>query len=212
MRIFPSLLPPVLLVVATLSTAPAVTQVSGTPKPTAPHLLVPAYFYPAGDGAMHWKRLLASASQAPIVAVVNPASGPGKKTDANYLKVFTQAKKTKITLIGYVSTSYGKRSLKDVQADVDQWKRLYPGVTGIFFDEQASSEDLVDYYIALPDHVAVLSYNVPAARDMQACIGAAVEKKIGYLYITDGSGANPWAALPKYWEAEVEAVGNRRKE
>jgi hypothetical protein len=29
---------------------------------------------------------------------------------------------------------------------------------------------------------------------------------VGYCYITDGKEPNPWIRLPRYWEAEVEAV------
>jgi hypothetical protein len=29
---------------------------------------------------------------------------------------------------------------------------------------------------------------------------------IGYVFITDDSGRNPYDRLPSYWEAEVEAV------
>ena len=46
------------------------------------------------------------AGEAGVVAIVNPASGPGKRVDANYTKVLEQAKKSKVTLIGYVSTKY----------------------------------------------------------------------------------------------------------
>jgi hypothetical protein len=53
--------------------------------------------------------LLEASKDAPVIAVVNPASGPGTKADANYAKVFERAKKTKATLIGYVATGYGKR-------------------------------------------------------------------------------------------------------
>jgi serine/threonine protein kinase len=31
-------------------------------------------------------------------------------------------------------------------------------------------------------------------------------KKVGYCYITDAKGPNPWDRLPSYWEAEVAAV------
>jgi hypothetical protein len=33
-----------------------------------------------------------------------------------------------------------------------------------------------------------------------------VAKRVGYCYITDGHGLNPWGRLPSYWQAEVEAV------
>ena len=32
------------------------------------------------------------------------------------------------------------------------------------------------------------------------------DKRIGYCYVTDGQGVNPWGRLPVYWEVEVAAV------
>ena len=232
---------------------------------SSPHvrLLVPAYFYPAGDGLKHWDRLLAAADKVPVVAIVNPASGPGKKADANYVKLLERARKTKITLIGYVSTSYGKRTLDEVKADVERWLQLYPhSITGVFFDEQASGADKVDYYAALRTHVrnnsklglvvtnpgtvcdaayfdkpatdtacvfegprrfdvldfpkwlwplpaerkAVLSYKIARVDEMRELVKLAPKRKIGYLYITDAAGDNPWDRLPKYWDEEVAAM------
>jgi Spherulation-specific family 4 len=101
-------------------------------------LLVPAYFYPAGDGRAAWNRLIASAGKVPIVAIVDPDNGPGKTADPNYQSVFKSIAPSKLTPIGYVTLSYGKRTAATVKADVDQWRKLYPGVRGIFFDEQPS--------------------------------------------------------------------------
>src|SRR2546423_1244987 len=103
-------------------------------------LLVPAYFYPAGEGLKDWERLFTASAHVPITAIVNPASGPGKDADPNYVKLLQRAKEHKgLTLVGYVGTSYGKRKLDDVKADVDRWLKLYPSIHGIFFDEQASA-------------------------------------------------------------------------
>jgi hypothetical protein len=232
-------------------------------KPPHVRLLVPAYFYPADAGSKDWNRLITAAAQIPIVAIVNPASGPGKDADANYVKVLQQAKKAKkLTLIGYITTSHGKRPLADVQADVDQWLRLYPVIDGIFFDEQASGADHVDYQATLyqyvrtkkglklvvtnpgticaeaylsrpatdvaclfenpkafdpstfpawvakysPDHIAALSYQIGTVEAMRQCIQLAAHKKIGYCYVTDAGGANPWSRLPHYWDEEVAAA------
>lgn len=120
---------------------------------TQVRLLVPAYFYPAGEGRAHWDNLLAAADKVPVVAIVNPASGPGRRVDPNYVAIFDRAKETKITLIGYVSTSYAKRPIADVQAEVDMWLKSYPGIQGIFFDEQPSAAEHVSYYAALYKHV-----------------------------------------------------------
>jgi hypothetical protein len=54
-------------------------------------------------------------------------------------------------VIGYVSTKYAVRPLQEVKDDVDRWTKFYPGIQGIFFDEQASKADEVHYYGALYD-------------------------------------------------------------
>ncbi len=135
----------------------------GTPGAAAPappgraeprlRLLVPAYFYPAGEGLAEWYRLLDSAEAAGTVVIANPSSGPGKDADANYVKVLKRARDKGAVVLGYVSTKYGKRPLQDVKGDVDRWVELYPGVQGIFFDEQASGADQLLYYAALYEYV-----------------------------------------------------------
>src|SRR5439155_5786569 len=78
--------------------------------------------------------------------------GPGKAADPKYARVIDQARDKGFTLIGYVSTKYAKRPIREVKEDVDRWVNLYPRVQGIFFDEQASAADRVDYYAALYDY------------------------------------------------------------
>lgn len=116
-------------------------------------VLIPAYFYPAGRGLKEWDKLIASPGRSAVVAIVNPASGPGRTADANYVALIARAKKAGVTLIGYITVSYGKRPVADVKADVDQWLRLYPGIDGIFFDEQASGAKEVDGQAALYQYV-----------------------------------------------------------
>jgi serine/threonine protein kinase len=121
------------------------------PAPEPPvklRLLVPAYFYPGGDQMHHWDRLFAAAKSASVIAIVNPASGPGTKADPNYVRILSWARKEGVTAIGYVSTNYAKRPLAQVQGDVDLWHQLYPDIQGIFFDQQSSAVDQVDYYVA----------------------------------------------------------------
>lgn len=226
-------------------------------------LLVPAYFYPAGERLQDWGRLLAAADRVPIVAIANPASGPGKAADPNYEKVLALAKRAeRLTLIGYVTTSYAKRPAAEVKADVDAWLRLYPSIEGIFFDEQASGGQHVDYQAELYEYVrkthglslvvtnpgttcdeqfiarpaadavclfegpkpygagelpgwrgkyaanraVVLSYKIDGADTMQKLIEFATREKLGFVYVTDADGANPWDRLPSYWDEEVAAV------
>jgi hypothetical protein len=111
------------------------------PKDEPIRIVVPAYFYPAGDGLAAWKRMIASADQTPITAIVNPASGPGKRVDPAYTEVFRLAQPSKIRLIGYVTLSYARRPISEVKTEIDTWLQFYPEVTGIFFDEQPSPAD-----------------------------------------------------------------------
>ncbi len=107
-------------------------------------MLVPAYFYPSEEGLAAWKRLIATADKAPvpIVAIVNPHNGPGTAVDPNYQEIFRLMARSKLTPIGYVKLGYGKRPADEVNADVDRWLTFYPGVRGIFFDEQPSDAAL----------------------------------------------------------------------
>ncbi len=110
---------------------------------------VPAYFYPAGDGLKQWDRLIAGASRAPVVAIANPDSGPGKTADPNYVAVLGRARRGGVTLVGYLGTRYTKRPLAEAEADVDRWVRLYPQIQGIHADEQTSDAAHVGYYVDL---------------------------------------------------------------
>lgn len=225
-------------------------------------LLVPAYFYPSREGVKDWEKLLQAPEAAGVVAIVNPASGPGRRVDPNYTKIFDQAKKSKVTLIGYVSTSYGKRPSEEVLADVDKWVSFYPDIQGIFFDEQANGTEQLEKLAALyehvhkkqklslvitnpgticdkqyltrpaadaaclyegferwdrftppewtkelkPDRIAALLYKVDSAGEMQKHIRQAKERRLGWIYVTDDSGNNPWDRLPSYWDEEVKAI------
>ncbi|MCA9141264.1 MAG: hypothetical protein KDB05_00670 [Planctomycetales bacterium] len=115
-------------------------------------LFVPAYSYPAGQGLRFWNELIAAADNVPIVAIANPASGPGTARDENYSNVLERAAVAGIRLIGYVTTDYARRKIADVDRDVDRWTTLYPMIDGIFFDEQSSDREHVEYYSTLSQH------------------------------------------------------------
>ena len=70
------------------------------------------------------------------MAIANPNSGPGDERNLDYAAIFTEASNQGITLVGYVSTDYGKRPKADVKKDIDTWIRLYPQIRGFFFDQQ----------------------------------------------------------------------------
>jgi hypothetical protein len=118
------------------------------PKPVPMQILVPAYFYPGGEGRKEWAKMAQEAKKVTIVAIVNPNSGPGENVDPNYTKIITDMNNAGIVTIGYISTDYGKARAKGtVENDLKNWQTFYPQVKGYFLDEQASDKATAPKYI-----------------------------------------------------------------
>lgn len=102
-------------------------------------VLVPMYVYPANiHKNAEYNRLIDLKRRyetVPMWVIVNPASGPGKQVDANYTKAIDRLMGAGCVVLGYVTTSYGKRPEADVRKDIDRWLAMYPRTQGIFFDE-----------------------------------------------------------------------------
>ncbi|WP_374340277.1 spherulation-specific family 4 protein [Methyloversatilis sp.] len=122
------------------------------PTAHALELLVPAYFYPAGNGAGYWQTLTDSAPGVGITAILNPDSGPGSELDLNYTAVVDDLQAAGGRVIGYVHTSYGTRSAATVRAEIDRYYALY-GVDGIFIDEMSNDTAHLGYYLSLHDYI-----------------------------------------------------------
>lgn len=86
------------------------------------------------------------------LAVVNPASGPGTSADTNYVSQVSQARAKGILVVGYVDTSYGRRALATVKAEVDR-HYLWYRVDGIFFDQVTNDCTNLSYYQQLFTYV-----------------------------------------------------------
>ena len=52
----------------------------------------------------------------------------------------------------------------------------------------------------------VQAYHVDTEAQMKQAVRRALQSRVGYIYITDDTGPNPYDRLPSYWGAEVEAV------
>lgn len=143
---------PVVALVALL--AGSLTVAGLAPAASAQNMAVPSYFYPSPTGPTStlWPQM-DSAAPTLKIAVVNPDSGPGSIPDVNYQSAVHSAQKAGITVLGYVYTSYGQRSLSDVESDVNAYYGWY-GVNGIFLD-QAYSADCSEqpYYAQLYAYV-----------------------------------------------------------
>lgn len=231
-------------------------------EPPRMRLWVPAYYYPFGAGLREWDRLIASARIVPIVAIVNPASGPGDHVDTNFARILPRARKAGVTLVGYIGTQYTRKPLERVKQEVDTFLKFYPDIQGFHFDEQSSDARGVDYYAELyryareripgalvlnnpgttcdPGYVSrpaadavclferehgfsefhppawmsrfpgsrfcVQAHDVRTEQDMKQSIRRAAALRIGYVFVTDDVGPNPYDRLPAYWDAEVQAV------
>jgi hypothetical protein len=120
----------------------------------AMQLLVPLYIYPSDLSASGaWSSVAKASDSLSVVAIINPASGPGvsSQPDQNYVDGIRILLDKGVHVIGYVATGYGTRNISLVQRDVDTyagWLSAYR-VGGIFFDEASNDPSMVMYYQAL---------------------------------------------------------------
>ena len=115
---------------------------------TTPKILLPLYIYPNWyePQSYVWSNVVSAAAKVPIVAIINPNNGPdGQPPNEDYKKGLAQLRQGNITLLGYVYTQYGDRSIADVKQDIILYARHY-NLDGIFLDESASNVKQVDYY------------------------------------------------------------------
>lgn len=196
------------VLVALLALFGSAVSTKADDKPSEPKLtiIVPMYLYPEPAALKHWDALIAAADKAPIVAIINPASGPGKSADPNYVEILKKAKSSKLTLVGYVSTSYAKIPLRDVTADIDTWQRLYPGLHGFFFDEQSSGPDQVAHYESIARHAhEAIPKALLIANPGTVCDEKYLQKNTADIWCTFEAGEKPDAYQPPAWARKYPA-------
>lgn len=121
-------------------------------------IIVPLYSYP-GQG---WQSLIQEKQaypSVPVIAIINPASGPGGSQDPNYVSGIQQLESAGITVIGYVATGYGGDPVSQVEQEIYTYSQFYQ-LTGIFFDEMASVTGYESYYSTLTSYAESLGYNL----------------------------------------------------
>jgi Spherulation-specific family 4 len=137
-----------LVVVVALLTALVILLIPGS---SGQSMAVPAFFPP---GRL-WSQVDSAVPTLQLV-VLDPASGPGAAYDQAYGSVVRTAQKHGITVVGYVDTNYGARSLSAVESDVDNYYSWYH-VNGIFFDRASTDCALAvapaSYYATLNAYV-----------------------------------------------------------
>jgi hypothetical protein len=134
---------------ATTTPATAATPAATVASGSATGTIVPLYTYPTDAS---WAAVAAAKTahpSVPVIAVVNPSNGPGAAKDPAYTAGIQKLTAAGVKVMGYDHTSYGARATAEVEADIDSWHSFYPGVTGIFFDEQANAAGHEAYYKSL---------------------------------------------------------------
>lgn len=109
---------------------------------------IPLYFPPSDEYLALYDRIAAAKlahPSVPIVAAINPASGPGSSLDSNYHDAVHKLRAAGIVVVGYVPTKYGARDINAVTADIDKYISWYH-VDGIHLDEFANNAGYEDYY------------------------------------------------------------------
>ncbi len=134
---------------ATPATTPTTTA---TPAGPATGSIIPLYTSPSDPSWAAVAAAKAAHPAVPVLAVVNPANGPGAAASADYAAGIAKLTAAGVKVIGYVHTSWGARAAGELQAEMGQWKSWYPGVTGIFFDEMANAAGHESYYAGLTSY------------------------------------------------------------
>ena len=111
------------------------------------HAFVPAYFYAGSD----WTQSI-DAKPAPGVMLLNVDNGVGTSPLSHFQALARQAQAAGITVLGYSSTVYGKRSIGSVETEVREYKAWY-GVNGIFLDLTQGTAGELSYYRTLASYI-----------------------------------------------------------
>jgi len=125
-------------------------------------IIVPAYFaWWNTDGQTDFQRLQVAAAQLSphsLVVIINPSSGPGP-LDWSYrdtVKQFVAGIHASNQLVlGYVSTSYGRRDIRKVMADIQGYS--FFDVDGIFFDEASTDDSKREWYESIITDTDIVS-------------------------------------------------------
>ncbi|MDT7870111.1 MAG: spherulation-specific family 4 protein [Thermoproteus sp.] len=136
----------VVLVAAALATVAALTAVVAAQRALV--YIVPLYSYPCCGYEQEWGKLLNLHTDKEVWVVVNVDDGPGSSVDSTYVSVISGLKQRGFKVLGYIYSSYGRRSLETVYSEMDRWIRFY-NVDGFFIDEVSTSLETYSYYSSI---------------------------------------------------------------
>lgn len=159
---------------------------------------MPAYFYPPA----YWNQLTASAGTVSITAVLNPNNGPGAAQDSNYVAAVNALRAAGGKVIGYVPTTYGARSLTDVQNDINTYLAWY-SLDGIFVDEMTNNNSPANltYYNQIYTYIKGLNpaFTVVGNPGAPTLAQYLTQPCADILITYEDSGSNYAAHVPDAW-------------
>lgn len=94
------------------------------------------YFWPEAHPDS-WSAVITAAAYVGIL-IVNPNSGPGTGVISEFSDAVQRCQAANITVVGYVDSAYGAKSITDVQTEIDRYISWYQ-VDGFFIDDMYSS-------------------------------------------------------------------------
>ena len=105
-------------------------------------IYIPYYQYPNFNSGSDFlnsfenlMNILDRNTDVPVLAIINPSSGPGESSDPYYKRFIKRLNNHNITIIGYLATSEANKTVANVRTELLKWFNLYPEIKGIFFDE-----------------------------------------------------------------------------
>jgi hypothetical protein len=130
----------------------------GPPCSAATGVYVPLYVYPSGAGMRDYETVVRAKLAhpgVPIVVAINPSSGAGDAVDANYERASGMLRGAGITVLGYVYTSWGRRSIGEAASEIRRYALWYRA-DGVMIDEFSTDIQMAGYYRKLRQYAMSL--------------------------------------------------------
>jgi hypothetical protein len=91
--------------------------------------------------------------------IINPNNGSGNAPNTTFSEWINRSEAAGITVLGYVYTSYGNRSMVSIMGDVHNYSKWY-GIHAIFFDEVSDNSSGESFYSSLVAQSRVLGISI----------------------------------------------------
>jgi hypothetical protein len=115
-------------------------------------IVIPLFSYP-GSNIQEIAQIARDYPSVPIIAIVNPQSGPGGSYSSTYANAIQELRSAGVTVIGYVSTEYASVSISSAETQVNLYHSWYADINGIFFDQMSNVHGNEGYYSTLKSYV-----------------------------------------------------------